>query len=200
MAEFSDEADSCSLSCVTFLKHNQILTGNLRGLMNIWDLRNNNNVPCSSFLLSDEQIAATCLAYHPTQRHLVVAGDEEGSLTIWDLRYINDIPISLLSAHKDTVSEIQFHPDISDQLFTCSNDGEIWHWQPTIQRQSTLLQMENINDNPWLSTQIKDKVEVQVVMPRCHKPLNSIDLNRDKLLCGGDNEAIYLIHGINVYQ
>lgn len=194
-----DEADSCSLTCVTFLKHNEILTGNLRGLMKIWDLRCSENEPRKTFMLGDEQIAATCLAYHPTQRHIIVAGDEEGSLSICDLRFISDIPITFLNAHKDSVSEIRFHPDLSDQLFTCSLDGEIWHWQPSGQRQSTLLDVDTLSENAWLSSDIKNKVEVKILMPPVHKPLNSIDLNKDKLLCGADNEAMYLIHGINVY-
>lgn len=168
--------------------------------MKIWDIRASDNNPRQSFMLGTDQIAATCLTYHPTQRHIVVAGDEEGSLTIWDLRYLNGIPISLLGAHKDTVSEIQFHPDVCNQLFTCSLDGEIWHWKPDIHNQTTLLRVDDINEiNPWLTSEIKNKVEVDILMPPVHKPLNSIDLNKDKLLSGSDNEAIYLIHGINIY-
>lgn len=168
--------------------------------MKIWDLRSNDQKCAETFILGNDQIAANCLTYHPSQHHIVVAGDEEGSLKIWDLRYIKELPISSLSAHKDGVSEIKFHPDVSDQLFTCSLDGEIWHWQPLVQRQSSLLNIDNMNDNPWLSTEIKNKVDVQVLMPQVHKPLNSIDLNKDKLLCGGDNEAIYILHEMNIYH
>lgn len=75
---YVDNADSCSLNCVTFIKHNEILTGNLRGLMKIWDLRSPTNEPSNTFMFSSDQVAATCLTVHPTQRHMVVAGDEEG--------------------------------------------------------------------------------------------------------------------------
>lgn len=75
----SGNADSCSLQCVTFIKHNEILTGNMRGLMKIWDLRSPaNEEPANTFMFSSDQVAATCLTVHPTQRHMVVAGDEEG--------------------------------------------------------------------------------------------------------------------------
>lgn len=72
------DADSCSLKCIVFLKHNELLTGNLRGQMKIWDLRSSSDSPTGSFMLGGDQIAATTLAFHPTQRHLVVAGDEQG--------------------------------------------------------------------------------------------------------------------------
>lgn len=71
------------MKCVIFLKHNEILTGNLRGQMKIWDLRSENNYPSSTFMLKGDQITVTSLAFHPTQRHMVVAGDEEGMRTLF---------------------------------------------------------------------------------------------------------------------
>lgn len=75
---FTDQADSCSLKCVIFLKHNELLTSNSRGQMKIWDLRSSANSPTSTFMLSGENVMATCLVNHPTQQHLLIAGDEEG--------------------------------------------------------------------------------------------------------------------------
>lgn len=80
-----DNADSCSLNCVTFLKHNEILTSNTRGQMKIWDLRSNKDVPANTFMLSGDQVMPTCLVHHPTQRHLLVAGDEDGKNYIFNL-------------------------------------------------------------------------------------------------------------------
>lgn len=76
---FTDDADSCSIHRVIFIKHNEILTSNLRGQMKIWDLRSNNKVPNITFMLSGDQVTPTCLAYHPTQRHLIIAGDDLGN-------------------------------------------------------------------------------------------------------------------------
>lgn len=73
------------------------------------------------------QIGATSITHHPTQRHIVVAGGSDGSLTVWDLRQ-NTYPISQLNAHAKSVSEILFHQDRPDNLFTCSVSGELWHW------------------------------------------------------------------------
>ncbi|KAB0796430.1 hypothetical protein PPYR_10491 [Photinus pyralis] len=197
-----NEADSSCLNCVTFLKHSEILTGNSRGQMKIWDLRSEDVKPCSTFMLSPDQVASTCLTYHPTQRHIVIAGDEEGSLTVWDLRQ-NTFPVNLLSAHSESVAEIQFHPDHPDQMFSCSFSGELWHW---ITNKSSfhggkLLDVSEVEINPWSSTdQAKNKFEVFMLMPKLHKPINSIDLNYNRVLCGCDNEALYLIDNINIYN
>lgn len=48
--------------------------------MKIWDLRNNNTKAAMSFVLSGDEIAATCITNHPTQQHMTLAGDEEGNL------------------------------------------------------------------------------------------------------------------------
>lgn len=73
------------------------------------------------------QIAATSITHHPTQRHIVVAGGSDGSLTVWDLRH-NTYPMSQLNAHAKSISEVLFHQDRPDNLFTCSAGGELWHW------------------------------------------------------------------------
>lgn len=36
--------------------------------------------------------------------------------------------MSQLNAHAKAVSEILFHPDRPENLFTCSTSGELWHW------------------------------------------------------------------------
>lgn len=53
---FTEGADSCSLRCVCFLKHNEVLTGNLRGQMKVWDLKSTTDKPASTFMLSGEQV------------------------------------------------------------------------------------------------------------------------------------------------
>ncbi|CAH0558752.1 unnamed protein product [Brassicogethes aeneus] len=190
-----DEADSCSLQCVIFLKHNEILTSNLRGQMKIWDLRSKEKTAINTFMLSGDHVTPTCLTFHPTQRHLIIAGDDLGSLTTWDLRH-NTYPVNVLNAHEGSISEIQFHPDNPDQLFSCSSAGEIWHWST---KGKAGITMED--SNIWLAPDnIKNKLEVFTLMPNLGKPINSLDLNRNRIICGCDNEAIYLINGITLYN
>ncbi|XP_075223788.1 nucleoporin 43 [Lycorma delicatula] len=196
-----DDADSCSLRCTCFLKHNELLTGNLRGHMKVWDLRSANNKPISTFMLSGEQIGASCVAHHPTQRHLVLAGGEDGALTVWDLRQ-NTFPVTLLSAHTQAVSELQFHPDRPEHVFTCSVSGEVWHWNTaSVTRSSAISSGSDLSllaeENPWLSSDAaKHRMEVFSLMPVISQPINSLDVNHTRLICGCDNEAVYVIRNL----
>ncbi|KAG5871197.1 hypothetical protein JTB14_025097 [Gonioctena quinquepunctata] len=190
-----EDADSCSIQCVIFLKHNEILTSNLRGQLKIWDLRSSSNDPNSTFMISGDQVTPTCLTYHPTQRHLIITGDDLGALTTWDLRH-NTYPVNVLNAHDGAISEIQFDPEHPDQLFSCSSAGEIWHWATKSDSRLALL-TDTIETNVWLAPDnVKNKLEVFTLMPTLGKPINSLDLNRKKVICGCDNEAIYLINGM----
>lgn len=93
------------------------------------------------------QTEATSIAHHPTQKHIVVAGGGDGSLTVWDLRY-NTYPTSQLSAHSKSVSEILFHKDRPDNLFSCSISGEVWHWNNTQQSKLKLGKQTRKHDTP----------------------------------------------------
>ncbi|XP_051176057.1 nucleoporin Nup43 [Leptopilina boulardi] len=186
-----DTAESCSICCIDFLKHNEILTGNIRGHMKIWDLRNYQDRPVP-FMLSDQVTTeVTSVAHHPTQRHIVVAGGGDGSLTVWDLRR-NTYPVSQLNAHAKSVTEILFHPDRPDNLFTSSTSGELWHWNNASQSKS---KFDN-GDAHWLNS-FGGKGKV-TVCASVHKPINSIDINKSTLLLGCDNEAIYTIKNVNL--
>ncbi|XP_066140694.1 nucleoporin Nup43 [Euwallacea fornicatus] len=191
-----DHADSCSIQCIIFLKHNEILTSNLRGQMKIWDLRSGNK-PSGAFMLSGDQVTATYLTFHPTQRHIIIAGDELGALTTWDLRQ-NTYPVNVLNAHEGSIMEIQFHPDNPDNLLSCSSAGEIWHWF-TKTKSRYPKKGEAPETNVWLAPEnVKNKMDVLTLMPTLGKSINSLDLNRNKVICGCDNEAIYLINGITI--
>ncbi|KAJ8919107.1 hypothetical protein NQ315_012092 [Exocentrus adspersus] len=193
-----EEADSCSIHCVIFVKHNEILTSNLRGQMKVWDLRSSKEEPSITFMLSGDQVTPTCLTYHPTQRHLIIAGDDLGALTTWDLRQ-NTYPVNVLNAHDGMISEIQFHPDHPDQLFSCSTSGELWHWS-TKSKNLLSAGLENADSNVWLAPDnVKDKLEVFTLMPILAKPINTLDINTNKVICGCDNEAIYLINNVMLY-
>ncbi|KAG8234873.1 hypothetical protein J437_LFUL014565 [Ladona fulva] len=204
-----DGADSCSLHCVCFLKYNQVITGNLRGQLKVWDLGvQSHQKPISTFMLSGEQIQATCISQHPTQRHVVLVGGEDGSLTAWDLRQ-SRFPVTLLSAHPDAVNEVKFHPVQPEHLFTCSASGELWHWN-TAALSAAATPGAHLNlggmgttqeddGGGWLGGEAsKHRLEVFSLIPALHKPINSLDVDRDSLVCGCDNEAVYLLSNIPI--
>lgn len=86
--------------------------------MNIWDLRILQDSPITSFMLSGDQIAATCITVHPSQKHLLLVGGEDGSIYIWDLRKSTH-PINILNAHKG--SGMQFFFVLKEGKFNFSS-------------------------------------------------------------------------------
>lgn len=52
-------------------------------------------------------------------------------------------------------------------------------------------------ENSWLSSDAtKHRMEIFSLMPTICKPINSLDVNRTRLICGCDNEAIYIISNL----
>ncbi|KAJ8736673.1 hypothetical protein PYW08_007329 [Mythimna loreyi] len=182
-------ADSCSLHSICFIKHNEVITGNIRGHMKIWDLRSTNNKPAASFLLAGDELAATCIIHHPTQPHIILAGSESGSLAVWDLR-MNQFPTSLVNAHSMGVSEMQFHPENPHKLLTCSVSGELWDWNMEAMTKSSKGQDNQVT---WMPLEDKKAMMVNSLIPTLHKPINSLHCDKGRILCGADNEAVYLI-------
>ncbi|XP_013191968.2 nucleoporin Nup43 [Amyelois transitella] len=183
-------ADSCSVHSVCFIKHAEVITGNVRGHMKIWDLRSATNKPSASFLLAGDELAATCIIYHPTQPHIILAGSESGSVAVWDLR-MNSFPTSLLNAHSAGVTEMQFHPENPNKLLSCSVSGEIWDWN-----MEGITKSSKGPDNQvttFMPLEEKNAMMVNSLMPALHKAVNTLHCDKDRILCGADNEAIYLI-------
>lgn len=180
-------ADSCSLHAVCFIKLNEVITGNIRGHMKIWDTRSANDKPAAAFLLAGDELAATCITRHPTQPHIILAGSESGAVAVWDLR-MNQFPTSLLNAHAAGVTEMQFHPENPNKLLTSSVSGEIWDWNVDMLTKKGLEEYVPLED--------KTTLNVTSLMPALHKPINTLHCDRGRILCGADNEAIYLIKNL----
>lgn len=63
---FVENADSCSMYSVDFLRYSEVLTGNSRGHMKVWDLRNDRDVPVTTFMLSDQvKVSPRAIDYLP---------------------------------------------------------------------------------------------------------------------------------------
>ncbi|XP_055585619.1 nucleoporin Nup43 [Uranotaenia lowii] len=207
-------ADSCTINCVAFLSPREILTGNRLGIIKCFDIRNESQKPSGSFAISceDEKKSncVTCLAYHPTQKHIILAGSEEGSITVWDLRQ-PQFPSSYLKAHEHAITELAFHRTQPSRLFSASEGGELWQWNQnaTAGNSSTgglinstasgtlLMDSHPDTNNPWLNGErAKSKINVTSLLSGIRKAINSFDSCRSKVICGGDNEAIYLLENV----
>ncbi|XP_058445492.1 nucleoporin Nup43 [Malaya genurostris] len=203
-------ADSCTLNCVAFLSPLEVLTGNRMGIIKCFDIRAESHKPSHSFAVSCEDEkrsnSVTCLAYHPTQRHIILAGSEEGSITVWDLRH-KQFPASYLKAHEHAITELAFHKTQPSRLYSASEGGELWQWNQNTFPTATgnLLNsavngsgLETTETNPWLNGErAKSKINVTSLLSGIRKAINSFDSCRSKVICGGDNEAIYLVENLN---
>ncbi|XP_055543784.1 nucleoporin Nup43 [Wyeomyia smithii] len=200
-------ADNCTLSCVAFLNPKEVLTGNRLGIIKCFDIRAESDMPTGSFAISCEDEkrsnSVTCLAYHPTQRHIILAGSEEGSITVWDLRQ-KQFPASYLKAHDHAITELAFHRTEPSRLFSASEGGELWQWnQNSLPAASSSIAGSagldsTETNNPWLNGErAKSKISVTSLLSGIRKAINSFDSCRAKVICGGDNEAIYLIDNLN---
>uniref|UniRef100_A0A2K6GTI1 Nucleoporin 43 n=1 Tax=Propithecus coquereli TaxID=379532 RepID=A0A2K6GTI1_PROCO len=118
--------------------------------------------------------------------------------------------------HKEAVRtivwEVHFHPSNPDHLFTCSEDGSLWHWDASTDvpeksslfhqggRTSTFLSHSISNQanvhqsliSSWLTDPAKDRIEITSLLPNRTLSVNSLDVLGPCLVCGTDAEAIYV--------
>ncbi|KFW12095.1 Nucleoporin Nup43, partial [Fulmarus glacialis] len=202
-----DNADSSTLHAVTFLRTTEILTVNSIGQLKIWDLRQQRNEPSQIFSLTGDRVPLHCVDRHPNQQHIVATGGQDGMLSIWDIRQ-GTMPVSLLNAHEAEMWEVHFHPSNPDHLFTCSEDGSLWHWDTSTDvsekpsflhqggRSTTYFSHNTINQSvvsAWLSNDpTKDRMEITNLIPNQTLSVNSLDILGPCLVYGTDAEAIYV--------
>ncbi|XP_026700356.1 nucleoporin Nup43 [Athene cunicularia] len=202
-----DNADSSTLHAVTFLRTTEILTVNSIGQLKIWDLRQQRNEPSQVFSLTGDRVPLHCVDRHPNQQHVVATGGQDGMLSVWDIRQ-GTMPVSLLNAHEAEMWEVHFHPSNPDHLFTCSEDGSLWHWDTSTDvaekpsflhqggRSTTYFSHSAINQSvvsAWLSNDpTKDRMEITNLIPNQTLSVNSLDILGPCLVYGTDAEAIYV--------
>ncbi|XP_032041337.1 nucleoporin Nup43 isoform X1 [Aythya fuligula] len=202
-----DNADSSTLHAVTFLRTTEILTVNSIGQLKIWDFRQQRNEPSQIFSLTGERVPLHCVDRHPNQQHIVATGGQDGMLSIWDIRQ-GTMPVSLLNAHEAEMWEVHFHPSNPDHLFTCSEDGSLWHWDTSTDisekpsflhqggRSTAYLSHNTINQSvvcAWLNNDpTKDRMEITNLIPNQTLSVNSLDVLGPCLVYGTDAEAIYV--------
>ncbi|MEE6521124.1 hypothetical protein FKM82_019182 [Ascaphus truei] len=123
------------------------------------------------------------------------------------------MPVSLLTAHEAEMWEVHFHQSNPDHLFTCSEDGSIWHWDASTEvaekpsflqlggRNTSLMSRSTVvqpNANQsltsvWLSNDpTKGRLEISNLLPSSTLSVNSLDVLGQCLVCGTDAEAIYV--------
>ncbi|XP_053148200.1 nucleoporin Nup43 isoform X2 [Hemicordylus capensis] len=202
-----DNADSSTLHAVTCLRTTEIVTVNSIGQLKVWDHRQQGNEPSQILSMTGERIPLHCVDRHPSQQHIVATGGQDGMLSIWDVRQ-GTMPVFLLNAHDAELWEVHFHPSNPDHLFTCSEDGSLWHWDASTNvserkpflhtggRSTTFLSHSAANEyiiNAWLSNDpTKDRMEITNLIPNPTLSVNTLDVLGSCILCGTDAESIYV--------
>lgn len=75
---------------------------------------------------------------HPFQGHVIAVGSYDGTLAVYDMRKAQ-APVTVLAGPDCCMTQIRFHPDESDHLFTTSESGAVWHWATLAGKCSTPL-------------------------------------------------------------
>ncbi len=57
----------------------------------------------------------------------MASGSSDGSIAFWDLRN-EQHPVTILKGHDQAVTEVRFHSQQPDHMFSCAESGDIWHW------------------------------------------------------------------------
>ncbi|XP_051880387.1 nucleoporin Nup43 [Pristis pectinata] len=210
-----DNADSSSLNAITFLRTTEILTVNSIGQLKIWDFRQPGNKPLQIYSFTDERVPLHCVDRHPNQQHIVATGGQDGTLCIWDVRQGN-VPISVLDAHSAEMWEVHFHPSNPDHVFTCSEDGSLWHWNASIDNSekpsflqgkrnfalNNLVSQVDMNQSvssAWVTSDVtKGKLDAKNLLSDYILSVNSLDVVGEHLVCGTDAEAIYVTRDLQV--
>ncbi|KAL1116545.1 hypothetical protein AAG570_005017 [Ranatra chinensis] len=193
-----DTHDTTSVQAVCFVRHNEIVAGDLRGIIKVWDVRSGDaGGPAGMFPFSrDCVVGVSSLVVLPAQRHILVGGGHNGSLSVWDLRH-SASPLLVYNAHELSITDIGFHHTRPSNLFTASETGEIWQWADFDRSVRTALAPRSDESDSTLAggyDAVTRPPEVQSLLGVKNFPTNSVDANKERLLGSSDSESIVIIH------
>ncbi|KAI5741072.1 hypothetical protein M8J76_010083 [Diaphorina citri] len=172
-----------AIKCVSFIDHKSVITGNALGSLKVWDLSSGQPKPVFSLPSTLKLVSINFIQQKPSQQHLLFVGSDDGSITVWDMRN-TDSPIILNTAHNESVSELQFHPENPNHFFTCSTLGELWHWD---------MKQDTATLHQWRGDTLNERLNVTALAEPLYLPLNSLDVVAESVITTCDNEATYII-------
>ncbi|XP_060859347.1 nucleoporin Nup43-like [Metopolophium dirhodum] len=183
---------SSPLTCICFLTNTEVLCCNALSQMKLWDIR----VAKSSIManinhFTQTQVPITCVAQHPSQKHYIFTGSEEGNVGVWDMR-TNNLLTTMSSGDASSLTEIAFHPLEPDHLFTSSFGGKLLQWSSKKSYMCHVDPGDLEYSNFWVNMdKVKTRLSVNNVIQPIYMPINSLDIQKQQLICGADNEAVY---------
>ncbi|CAI6349248.1 unnamed protein product [Macrosiphum euphorbiae] len=183
---------SSPLTCICFLTDTEVLCCNALSQMKLWDLRvAKSSITANINNFTQTQVPITCVAQHPSQKHFIFTGSEEGDVGVWDMR-TNSLLTTMNSGDTSSLTEIAFHPLEPDHLFTCSFGGRLLQWSSKKSYMCHVDPGDLEYSNFWVNTdKVKTRLSINDVIQPIYMPINSLDIQKQQLICGADNEAIY---------
>lgn len=178
--------DDCVINDVKLVDQHQVVVGTSSGQLKLWDLREKGS-KAQIYVQDNDWSSIWSIDKHPAQQHVIGGGTSEGAICIWDLRQPK-FPSAKVDAHSGDVLGIQFHQSQPDNLFTCSSDGEVWHWDASSIQSS--LDTEALC-TPWLACDTaKRRMEITNLWQSYQLPINCLNVVNNSLIVGSDNEAL----------
>uniref|UniRef100_A0A182M408 Uncharacterized protein n=1 Tax=Anopheles culicifacies TaxID=139723 RepID=A0A182M408_9DIPT len=171
--------DNSSISCISYIYPNIIVTGRHCGLLNVYDTRQDCSKPSASVETchkdDHEMNVPMCINYLPkhTMAHIFV-GLENGSLIDCDVRFPDKASYEF-GEHSEPITDIQFSSR-ENTMYSADAGGKVIEW--------SLSKITNL-----FGYYVKKKH----TRMQDFKAINSIDVNARQMICCGDAEMLYMI-------
>ena len=92
------------------------------------------------------------------------------------------------------VWEVRFHKQYPDNLFSCSQDGSLWHWDTSsnLHVPAADLNTSKLSSGTSLSKAMDgNSFQVQNYLPYNSMPVNSLDIEGSHLISVTDGDAMF---------
>ncbi|GMR48680.1 hypothetical protein PMAYCL1PPCAC_18875, partial [Pristionchus mayeri] len=186
------------IECMTTLSGGAVVaTGNMAGMINLWDLRSPSSAITPQFTVSPKVFGDSCtaLAAHPAQTNILAGGYESGSISFIDARGGNrDQPPETKNTFElasGPITKMSFHPVLSDNLFASSVDGSLVHWDAAANSQAGLSTSTLTRLSPWLSSTLESSSIFNALQTDEYPAtVNSFSIKDDSILIACDNQQI----------
>ncbi|GMS96253.1 hypothetical protein PENTCL1PPCAC_18428, partial [Pristionchus entomophagus] len=174
-----------------------VATGNMAGMINLWDLRTPDSSITPQFTVSPKVFGDSCtaLAAHPAQTNILGAGYESGSISFIDARGANrDQPPETKNTFElasGPITNLAFHPVLSDNLFASSVDGSLVHWDAAAHSQAGLSTSTLVRLSPWLAPTLESSSVFNALLTEEYPAaINSFSIKDDAIVIACDNQQI----------
>ena len=90
------------------------------------------------------------------------------------------------------VWEVNFHKQYPDNIFSCSQDGSLWHWDASCKLPGSELNVsKSSSTTSLLRVMDGNNFQVQNYLPYNNMPVNSFDIEGRHLVSVTDGDAMF---------